>query len=168
MKITKTKDYRNNGAIGALLDEYEKSLDALIAVIKDIANHQLTTIVDDETNDEDCKSIQTILTHIVQSGYTYVVEIRKWLGEDIQYKEKVFHQNVEDYELALKEMFTFNEALFTDYPNLTLCENNAAKKIKVRWGQEYDIEQLFEHAIVHILRHRRQIEILSITASLKI
>jgi len=51
-------------------------------------------------------------------------------------------------------MFTFNEALFTDYPNLTLCENDSAKKIKVRWGQEYDIEQLFEHAIVHILRHK--------------
>jgi hypothetical protein len=26
------------------------------------------------------------------------------------------------------------------------------------WGQLYDIEQLMEHAIVHVLRHRRQIE----------
>ena len=25
-------------------------------------------------------------------------------------------------------------------------------------GQSYDAEQLLEHAIVHILRHRRQIE----------
>ena len=32
------------------------------------------------------------------------------------------------------------------------------KKIVVKWGQTYDPEQLFEHAIVHILRHRRQIE----------
>ena len=70
LKTTKTKEYRNNGAFGALLDEYEKSLDALIAVIKGISNNQLTAIVDDETNDEGCKSIQGILTHIVQSGYT--------------------------------------------------------------------------------------------------
>ena len=35
------------------------------------------------------------------------------------------------------------------YPNL---------KIKTRWGQLYDVDQLFEHAIVHVLRHRRQIE----------
>jgi len=28
----------------------------------------------------------------------------------------------------------------------------------VRWGPQYDLEQLLEHAVVHILRHRRQIE----------
>jgi hypothetical protein len=31
-------------------------------------------------------------------------------------------------------------------------------KIISRYGPTYDIEQLLEHAIVHILRHRRQIE----------
>ena len=26
------------------------------------------------------------------------------------------------------------------------------------WGVRYDAEQLLEHAVVHVLRHRRQIE----------
>jgi hypothetical protein len=30
--------------------------------------------------------------------------------------------------------------------------------IHARWGVTYDLEQLLEHAVVHILRHRRQIE----------
>ncbi len=30
--------------------------------------------------------------------------------------------------------------------------------IKAGWGPTYDVEQLLEHAIVHVLRHRRQIE----------
>ncbi len=30
--------------------------------------------------------------------------------------------------------------------------------IQSRWGVRYDLEQLLEHAIVHVLRHRRQIE----------
>jgi len=30
--------------------------------------------------------------------------------------------------------------------------------MKTSWGENYDFEQLLEHAIVHILRHRRQIE----------
>jgi len=30
---------------------------------------------------------------------------------------------------------------------------------EARWGVTYDAEQMLEHAIVHILRHRRQIEI---------
>ena len=30
--------------------------------------------------------------------------------------------------------------------------------VKTRWGPVYDAEGLLEHAIVHILRHRRQLE----------
>ena len=46
--------------------------------------------------------------------------------------------------LKNKWNFTFDEAV--------------TNIIKTEWGQEYDFEQLLEHAIVHILRHRRQIE----------
>jgi hypothetical protein len=69
------KNYRNNGAVGALLDEYEKALNELKDLIRPLSNEQLL-----------------------------------------------------------------------------------AQKVLVRWGQRYDIEQLFEHAIVHVLRHKRQIE----------
>lgn len=31
-------------------------------------------------------------------------------------------------------------------------------KFNTRWKVTYDFEQLMEHAIVHILRHRRQVE----------
>ena len=72
----KTK-YRDNGAIGALLDEYEKSVTELKNVILNLTTSELTKIIDEETEDEDCKSIQTILSHVVESGYTYVIEIRK-------------------------------------------------------------------------------------------
>jgi uncharacterized damage-inducible protein DinB len=30
--------------------------------------------------------------------------------------------------------------------------------ISAPWGVTYDLEQLLEHAVVHVLRHRRQIE----------
>ena len=55
-------------------------------------------------------------------------------------------------------MFQYNVQLFDDYPTIPLEEYDNEKKILVRWGQRYDVEQLIEHAIVHILRHRRQIE----------
>lgn len=152
------KKYRNNGAIGALLDEYEKSIKELTEVIRDISHHQLVVIIDPKTNDNDCRSIQTILTHIIQSGYTYPIEIRKWLGEEIEYKKKTPLHSINEYNIALKEMLNFNENLFVDYPNLQIEEHDIDKKIKARWGQQYDVEQLFEHAIVHVLRHRRQIE----------
>lgn len=152
------KKFRDNGAIGALLDEYEKSIDELKEVINSITPNELIEIVDKETKDKDCISIQRILTHVVESGYTYVIEIRKWLGENIQYKNKDLLYSIEEYQLALNEMFVYNEKLFEDYPELQLEEYKLENKFTVRWGQKYDVEQLFEHAIVHILRHRRQIE----------
>jgi uncharacterized damage-inducible protein DinB len=150
--------FRNNGAIGALLDEYEKSVGELIAVINGISQSQLIAVADPETNDEYCKSIQGILTHIVHSGYAYVVKVRKLLGEEISNKDKEMLWQSEDYVVALRDMFRFNEQLFEDYPNITLNETDPHKKIIFSQGQQYDVEQLFEHAIVHILRHRRQIE----------
>ena len=154
----KNKIYRNHGAVGALLDEYEKAIEELKGVIKSISINQLIEIADNQTKDEDCKSIQTILSHVISSGYNYVVVVRKWLGEKIDYTEKELLFTIPDYIIGIDKMFDFNVKLFEDYPGIKLEEYNLDKKIKVRWGQQYDVEQLLEHAIVHILRHRRQIE----------
>lgn len=151
-------NYRNNGAIGALLDEYEKSIIELNNVILNLTTSELTKIIDEETDDEECKSIQTILSHVIESGYTYVIEIRKSLGENINYTSKNLLSSTQEYAIALDKMFAYNEKLFEDYPNIKLEEYDPNKKFEVRWGQKYDVDQIFEHAIVHILRHRRQIE----------
>lgn len=150
--------YRDTGAHGALLDEYEKALDELKDLVSNITNEQLIKIVDHETNDEDCRSIQTILTHVVSSGYTYAITIRNHLGESIEYKDNVSFDNSEDYNQALSEMMNYTIQMMDNYPKMKLEESENNLKLVTRWGQMYNIEQLIEHAIVHILRHRRQIE----------
>lgn len=150
--------FRNQGAIGAILDEYEKSILELIELIHGMQSPRLLQIVDSETTDRDCQSIQSILTHVIHSGYVYIIEIRNHLGEEISYPQKEYYTDVNDYVMELKAMFTSNEKLFQDYPNIELNQVIPDKKILVRWGQRYDVEQLFEHAIVHVLRHRRQIQ----------
>lgn len=152
------KTYRNNGTIGALLDEYERAVQDLKDVLKTVASSELQAIVDDKTADADCRSIQTVLTHVVRSGYGYATYIRRQQGESLDFPERQLLFSISDYHDALDKMFAYNVQLFEDYPNITLEEINADKKILVNWGQLYDIEQLMEHAIVHILRHRRQIE----------
>lgn len=154
----KMKNFRNNGAVGAILDEYEKALSELKGTINGLSEAELTQIRDTTTEDPDCVSIQTVLAHVVSSGYNYAIVIRKWSGEQLEYKEKIRLPSVESYQTALDAMFAYNVQLFEDYPSIPLEEFDTTKKIHVRWGQTYDVEQLFEHAIVHILRHRRQIE----------
>jgi len=152
------RTYRDNGAYGALLDEYERALEDLYEVIAPVDNDSLAALVDNETKDEDCRSIQSILTHVVQSGFTYAITIRKHQGEEIEFREKVTLQSVEEYIFALREMMAYTIQMMKDYPNMNLNESDNAKKFLTRWGQMYNAEQLLEHAIVHVLRHRRQIE----------
>ena len=158
MLLDMKSNYRDHGAIGALLDEYEKALNELIDIIEHINEEDMSQIVDKNTEDKDCRSIQSILNHVLRAGYNYAVEIRRHLGESYEYLDPEIMTSGKAYKKALKGMFVFNEVLFSDHNELSIEEHDDHKKIKVRWGQSYDIEQLLEHAIVHILRHRRQIE----------
>ena len=152
------KKFRNNGAIGALLDEYEKALRELIQVAGSLTDQEMKQVVDKETQDPHCISVQTILGHVISAGYNYAIVVRKSLGEQYEYKTPPVFDSIREYQAELERMFKFNEKLFNDYPDIQLEEYDENNKIHVRWGQKYDVEQLFEHAIVHVLRHRRQIE----------
>ena len=152
------KTYRDRGAIGALLDEYEKAITELISEISPLSEKELLTILDHETEDEDCRSIQSILNHVLRAGYYYCVATRNHLGEEVEMKTFPLYNSVKAYSKALTEMFQYNNDMFNSIDNNQLEEKTTEKKIHAQWGQTYDIEQMYEHAIVHILRHRRQIE----------
>jgi hypothetical protein len=150
--------FREGGAIGALLDEYERAIMDLVQVINEVDTERLARIIDSNTKDHDCISIKTILDHLIRAGYNYVIAIKKHLGEDIEYRTSQPLVTIAEYQHALGKMFAYNVSFFDDYPDIKLEEYDNDKKINVQWGQQYDIEQLYEHAIVHVLRHRRQIE----------
>ncbi|WP_299261210.1 DinB family protein [uncultured Aquimarina sp.] len=152
------KKIRNNGAIAALLDEYEKAVLELQETISSLTDKKLVVIIDHKTSDPDCRSIQTILSHVIRAGYGYAIQIRKSLGEEIDFMDGKLLNSIEEYKKTLSVMFAYNEQLFEEYPNLKIEEYDNKKKMLTRWGQLYDVEQLIEHAIVHVLRHRRQIE----------
>lgn len=146
------------GSIRALLHEYKKAINELITIIKPLKKVNLTKIVDNMTNDPDCKSIQTILSHLVCSGYDYTIYIENSLGSNKPLYEKATYNSINQNIEQLNLMFNYCENFFKSNPNLTVEQKDPLKKINVKWGQQYDVEQLLEHAIVHILRHRRQIE----------
>ncbi len=152
MKINRT------GAIGALLDIYEQVIEDLKKVVDDIPDALLTHITDPLTTDENCQSIRAILSHIISAAYGYATSIHSLKGHNIQRPDKAFHLTARAYSEDLDKVFTFTESVFQDFKDHDLEQYDNSKKIKTVWGQLYDIEQLTEHAIVHILRHKRQIE----------
>jgi uncharacterized damage-inducible protein DinB len=151
------KNYRS-GAVGALLDEYERAIADLKKVIERITDDTLLMIINPQATDETFRSIRNILSHVVHSGYGYATSIHNLKKNDLTRPAKTFHVTGEDYLQDLDNLFSYTEAIFKDFTDEELEEPEESLKIKTNWGQSYDIEQLSEHAIVHILRHRRQIE----------
>jgi hypothetical protein len=151
------KTYRQ-GAVGALLDEYERAIVDLQQTIGDISNNELIVNVDNTTTDPRCKSVQTVLSHVVSSAYGDSIYIRQLLGENVNFPKELLRLTVNDYHTDLNNFFAFMKETFANIQDNQLEQYDNNKKIKTSWGQVYDIEQITEHAIVHILRHRRQIE----------
>jgi uncharacterized damage-inducible protein DinB len=156
------KTYRQ-GATGAILDEYEKVITELIAVISDVSNEELVAVADSKTPDENCSSIQNVLAHVVRSGYSYAMYIREIGANNTNRPEFVYRSTIKEYQTDLNNVFMNTVNTFQNITDDQLEENDNSKKIVTHWEQEYDIEQMMEHAIVHILRHRRQIEKFKIT-----
>ncbi|WP_449435115.1 DinB family protein [Pedobacter steynii] len=149
-------NYRN-GAMGALLDEYEKAIKELKVVIACISDDEIIEVKDPYTQDSNCRSIQTILTHVISSGYSYCVQIMANRKVQLERPEKHLHNSAAEYIKDLDMVFDFNVKYLSAINDEELEEFRNEKKILSGWGQVYDIEQMLEHAIVHILRHRRQI-----------
>ena len=146
------------GAVGALLDEYEKVIVELQQVLNDITDEELLQVADSKTTDLNCKSIQTILSHVVKSGYAYAIYIQNLKGYKMNAPATSLHPSIKEYQKELNDVFIFTVGTFATIKDNELEESDSSKKIITSWGQLYDVEQITEHAIVHILRHRRQIE----------
>lgn len=143
------------GAIGALMDEYERVALELKNLLLTINQEEFIKICNPYSVDENCRSIQTIMKHVVGAAYRYADQICVFL------KLTVANHNYHIYNVVhaideLENVVKFTSEIVYNHLEMT-DEEIAATQQQTRWGL-YNIEMMFEHAIVHILRHRRQIE----------
>jgi len=149
------KNYRKGG-IGAVMDEYERAAAEFKNLITRISESDFVKIVDTDTKDEDCRSVQTIVSHVTNSGYGYANYIRDWFAIPKSSPERRLLSQKE-FLTEFEKMLVYNSETLQDKWEYS-DEDIMKVKMVVRWGPQYDLEQLLEHAVVHILRHRRQIE----------
>lgn len=149
------RTYRK-GAVGALMDEYERAAGELERVLEGLSDEEYERVRDTATTDEDCRSIQTIMTHVIGAGYGYANMLRTaWAMDQVERPRAPVAR--EDVVPKLRAALDYMCASLDGRWELPEPDANAMK-MQARWGPVYDFEQLFEHAIVHVMRHRRQIE----------
>lgn len=151
------KTYRK-GAIGALTDEYEKALKELKTLLLQISNVKFKKVLNEDV-DTDFQSVKNLVLHIIRSGYVYANHIRKRFGNSYVVPEIEITKTVQGIS-ELDKMFNYTVETFEDKWHLT-DDELLNTIIKTSWTT-YDLEAIIEHAIVHILRHRLQIEKMTI------
>ena len=155
-EVQSMRETYRSGPIGALMDEYERAAAELRLLIERIDEDDFVRVVDAQTKDEACRSVQTIMSHVVKAGYGYADYIREQFSlasTRPQHNLLSRRESLEQLDAALLYTVQTLEGKW----EMSDAEISSTV-IKSRWGTVYDVEGLLEHAIVHLLRHRRQIE----------
>ena len=150
-----SKKYRSGG-VGAMMDEYERAASDLVTIINGISDEEFERERDPRTADPHCRSVQTIMNHVVGSGYGYADYIREAFSVPSERPALALLGRTQSLD-QFRQMLIYTARTLEGRWNYS-DDQIGAVRINSRWGVQYDMEQMLEHAIVHILRHRRQVE----------
>lgn len=154
-KVRRMSATFRKGAVGALMDEYERAARELKALVESIPDDVYTKILDARTRDEDCRSVQSILSHVVSSAYSYADYLRGCFQIPSTRPVKRTLSRSEALE-GIDAVLKYTEQTLDG--RWEMPEKDMMNTVmRTTWDVVYDMEQLLEHAIVHMLRHRRQI-----------
>ena len=150
------------GAFGALMDEYARAAEAFCARAESFDGEAWTAEVPDD--DPDSRSPRAVGEHAVYAAFGYSNYLRRALGlpapsPDSQ-ERKAQRRGLPapaDLRPALAEAIRITEVSGERLRGRD-ADGDWAREFRVGWGATYNAESLLEHAVCHLLRHRRQLE----------
>ena len=109
-----------------------------------------------ETADPAYQSADDLGGHVFRSARSYLA----WIGECVTRPVTDIDEDTDRLSIARKGRAFVDQVLAAWRRHLALLENAelAPTVYQSRWGEGYNIEQMLEHAVVHPMRHRIQLE----------
>ena len=109
-----------------------------------------------ETRDPNYASADHLGGHVLRAARNYLT----WIGDCVKRPVTDVDLDNEQVSVAAKGRGFLDEVLAAWRRHLGLLEDHelAPTSFKSRWGEDYNVEQMLEHAIVHPMRHRHQLE----------
>ena len=147
-----------SGSLRAILDEYARAIrdyeTVLLAVPAE--RYGAKTVLSDES----FSNIKDIAAHVVGAAHSYAYHINRALDKPDGPFPARREYAVETPTVAIASLWAGFDQMVDVLGRIKDWSDDQQAEVKFisRWKQPYDIEQMLEHAIVHILRHRRQIE----------
>jgi uncharacterized damage-inducible protein DinB len=144
----------SSAAFDACLDEYRRAAKEFCDVVERFAPGAFAA--ERPSDDPDTVSPLAICRHVVHAAHVYAGYLRKAQGlAPAPFADRVKGQH--DVRPALDAELRYTEE--SAAPMRKLPGDEVLKiEFRVSWGSTYNPEILLEHAICHLLRHRRQLE----------
>jgi hypothetical protein len=137
------------GVLGPYMELYEAEVDRFINYLRALDQNDLQA---QATFAETTISIPKILTHVAHAGMAYAEDARGVI-KGLEAKQK-FTLNPDPIEAVLAIVPRMRDALDGAWDR---TESELSKMIiDTPWGQKFSLDQMMEHAIVHIPWHHRQ------------
>lgn len=147
-----------SGPFGALMDEYARAAEEFCRVAETFVPERFEAIR--PSDNPETASPRAICRHVCGAANRYAHYIRRARGLsfiDRFQLEPALLTAPSDTRARLAEAVQLTEV--TVEPFLTVTDEQIqAVSFVVRWGPRYNPEMLLEHAVCHVLRHRRQLE----------
>ena len=138
----------------ALLFIYKEELEHLKQVLSRLSNEDYSEKRTDFGSE--FQSVKGILEHVINSGYTYNAYFKSSY-ETLSFGEALSFSTVKEALLGIDALYQNTEQSVNPLLKKELSTIEATTFV-TRWNMSYDVEQLFEHAIIHSARHRFQIK----------
>jgi hypothetical protein len=108
------------------------------------------------TEDPSYKSNDHLAGHVLRSARGYLT----WIGECVNRPVTDLDSETDPVRIAARGPAFLEDVLAGWRRHLAVLEDRELAPVtyKSRWGEDYDIEQMLEHAVVHPMRHRIQLE----------
>jgi hypothetical protein len=146
------------GPFGALMDEYARAAEDFCKVVDTFDATRFESIR--AANSPQTASPHAVCAHVCETAHRYAHYIRRVRGVDFVERYELDPSRLtqpSDVRGLLAEPIVLMEETVEPLLHLT-DEGIQAMSFVVRWGPTYDPEMLLEHAVCHVLRHRRQLE----------
>jgi hypothetical protein len=146
-------EFRSRG-VKSLVELHEIELRNFVATWKRFKASGLP--MPEARGDADYESPERLVAHVQGSARSYLLWIFEVLEQPIADLELI-----RDPAIIVPQLDTFMaETLAAWDQNLVRLESEqlAPTQYASRWGEPFDIEQMLEHAVVHPMRHRIQLE----------
>ena len=141
-------------AVRSLVDLHEREMRSFLQLWKRFVASDKP--MPEAHGDEHYENRERLLAHVLMAARGYLTRIGEWVGRPVSDVDA----STDPYEVVRRESAFIDEVLAAYRRHLAeISPEELEQQIhRTRWGELMSVENLLEHAVVHPMRHRIQLE----------